>query len=110
MSIKIEEINAQGIGPIGKFTEKMENVNVIYGSNEQGKTFLVEFILKSLFKNLKEFDLRLGATSGTLLVSGLEKGPVSFSPKARIKIEDYLEKENPGMPANIYATAGGKRC
>ena len=28
-----------------------KDINLIYGKNEQGKTFLVEYLLQSLFKN-----------------------------------------------------------
>ena len=101
MSIRIEEINAQGLGPLGEFMEKMGDINLIYGPNEQGKTFLVEFLLKSLFKNTKEFLLRPGDPSGTVLVSGLDEGVQPFSPKSRQKLEDYWDKDFQGMPPNI---------
>jgi len=101
MGIRIDEINAQGLGPLGEFTETMGDLNLIYGKNEQGKTFLVEFLIKSLFKNRKEFNLRSGEPNGKVTVSGLSPDLEIFSPKGPRKLEDYLLKDHPGMPSNI---------
>ena len=101
MSIKIDEINVKGMGPITEFSKKLSQVNLFYGKNEQGKTFLVEFILKALFRNLKNFNLRPGDYSGNVIISGLDKKPIRFSPGSRDKLEDYLQTTNPGIPPNL---------
>lgn len=101
MTIHIEEINAKGLGPLDEFVCKLGKFNLIYGKNEQGKTFLVEFLLKSLFKNVKGFRLRDINASGSVLVSGLESEPCKFSPNSRKKIEDYWEEMVLGMPTNV---------
>lgn len=101
MNIRIEEINIQGLGPLNEFNGKMGNVNLIYGRNEQGKTYLVEFLVKSLFKNTNGFNLRALEPVGRVLISGLGENQEVFSPKAPKKLEDYLLKDYPGMPANI---------
>ena len=49
MSIRIDEINVENLGPINKLTLGFKDINLIYGKNERGKTFLVDFLLKSLF-------------------------------------------------------------
>ncbi len=46
----IKEIAVKNLGPIGEFKCKPSLVNCIYGPNEAGKTFMVEFIIHSLFK------------------------------------------------------------
>jgi len=101
MGIRIDEINAQGLGPLNEFNETMGDLNLIYGKNEQGKTYLVEFLIKSLFKNYKEFNLRSNEPNGKVIISGLDNDPVFFSPKGPRKLEDYLLKDHPGMPVNI---------
>lgn len=101
MPIRIEEISVKGLGPLGEFTGTLGDVNLIYGRNEQGKTFLTEFLLRSLFKNLKGFNLRSSGASGKVLVSGLAEDITQFSPKSRVKIEKYWEASHQGMPANI---------
>jgi uncharacterized protein YhaN len=101
MGIRIEEINAQGVGPLAEFSGKLGDLNLIYGKNEKGKTYLVEFIIKSLFKNNKEFLLRSGESSGKVIVSGLGDQPEVFSPKSPRKLEDFLLTDHPGMPTNV---------
>ena len=101
MPIHIEEISAKGLGPLDEFTGKLGKFNLIYGRNEQGKTFLVEFLLKSLFKNHSLFKLRDVSPSGTVQVSGLGKETYPFSPSSRKKLENFWEEDFLGMPTNI---------
>lgn len=53
MSLRITEISVKNLGPIKEFNLQPKLVNCIYGENESGKTFLVEFIIKCLFKERK---------------------------------------------------------
>ncbi len=101
MPIVIEKITAKGLGPLDEFSGILGRFNLFYGRNEQGKTFLVEFILKSLFKNINMFNLREITSSGQVLVSGLVPGLSQFSPTSRRKIEHYWEDSVQGMPSNI---------
>lgn len=101
MAIHIEEINAKGLGPLDEFTGKLGKFNMIYGRNEQGKTFLVEFLLKSIFDNVTGFSLRDVSPTGTVLVAGLEPEPCQFSPSSRKKLEDYWVDNFQGMPTNV---------
>ena len=101
MPVHIEDINAKGLGPLDEFTATLGKINLIYGRNEQGKTFLVEFLLKSLFKNTKGFGLRALSPTGTIQVSGLGPEPCAFSPFSRRKLEDYWEENYQGMPTNV---------
>lgn len=100
MGIHIEEINAKQLGPLDEFNANLKNINLIYGLNEHGKTFLVEFIIRSLFKNTRGFNLRSASYTGMIHVSGLGDEIQTFSPKSRMKLEDYWEESNPGMPTN----------
>lgn len=62
----IEEVNVHNLGPLKKFTQKFKKFNLIYGLNESGKTYLVEFIINTLFKNKKEWsNLRLNKNEQT---------------------------------------------
>jgi AAA15 family ATPase/GTPase len=53
MAIRIQKLNVKNLGPIHEFSHQFRLVNLIYGHNEQGKTYLVEFIYRSLFKNMR---------------------------------------------------------
>ena len=48
-----------------------KDINLIYGKNEQGKTFLVEYLLHSLFKNVPK--TRELTDSDQVIVSGIRE-------------------------------------
>lgn len=101
MSIKIEQLNVKNLGPLNDFPPcTLKQVNLFYGQNEHGKTYLVEFIYKSLFKN-KTLGLRDISASGQVMVSGLEKEESLFSPATRKKLEDFWEDGLPGLPRDF---------
>lgn len=102
MSIRIEEINVRDLGPLkGEHSFPLDTFNLIYGKNERGKTFLVEFILRSLFRSSKGWLLRDSNADGKLLLSGINEDSKEFSPDSRLKLEDYLEDAQPGLPMNL---------
>jgi hypothetical protein len=88
MSIRIENLSVNGLGPITSLKWQFKDMNLIYGRNEQGKTYLVEYLLRSLFKNAQ--NTRDLTDSGQVNVSGLAKEIIRFDPKSRKKIEDFL--------------------
>ncbi len=108
MGIKIDRISVKNLGPIPSFSEKFGLLNLIYSKNERGKTFLTEFIIRSLFKNIniKRWKFREEG-SGNILISGLDNEagrnnePVEFSPASHKKLEDYWEKDEMGLPASM---------
>ncbi len=75
-------------------------VNLFYGLNEHGKTYLVEFIYKSLFKN-KALSLRDLSASGQVTMSGLEEKESLFSPAIKKKLEDFWNDGLPGLPRDF---------
>ena len=101
MSIKIEQVNVKSLGPLNDFPCTFKQVNLIYGHNEQGKTYLVEFIYRSLFKNIS-LNLRGITGSGQVIVSGLEEKETLFSPANKnLKLEDFWEEDLPGLPRDF---------
>ncbi len=102
MSIRIEEINVRDLGPLkGEHSFPLDTFNLIYGKNERGKTFLVEFILRSLFRSSKGWRLRDFSVDGKVLLSGINEDTTEFSPDSRLKLEDYLEDAQPGLPMDL---------
>jgi recombinational DNA repair ATPase RecF len=101
MSIRIEEINVRNLGPIDDLQLKLGFFNLIYGKNESGKTYLVEFILRSLFKSSKVWKLRDTSANGKVTVTGLGEEPLEFSPTSSKKIDDYWIYVREGMPINM---------
>ncbi len=104
MTIQIDKIRINRAGPLeNDFKLAPRRVNLVYGRNETGKTFIVESIIQMLFKignrapvnwNLRSWDL-----SGKILVSGLEESPLPFT-KTGKKLEDYW-KARYGLPSDF---------
>lgn len=109
MSIRLESLSVTGLGPIANLQVQFGDINLIYGKNEKGKTFLTEFILRSLFRSaLKTRQL---TNSGQVLVSGIEKSNLSFTPTTKRKLEDYLffsEETHPVDLSRLCVVKGGE--
>lgn len=101
MSIRLEKISIKNCGPLNNFTTDLTDLNLIYSENEKGKSYLVEFIIHSLFRNRNYWrDLRQPG-QGRVIVSGLNSKYIEFSPSTRKKFEDFLEKQQKGLPPAV---------
>jgi hypothetical protein len=100
MSVNINHIGVKNLGPLLVFDNDFRLINLIYGQNEYGKTYLVEFIYKSLFKNLC-ISTRTTTATGQVSVSGLNNQSVVFSPSSKKKMEDYWAESIPGLPRDF---------
>lgn len=111
MGIKIDKISVKDLGPVKSFTAKFGVFNLIYSGNEKGKTFLTEFLICSLFKNISLWcNLRKGG-KGKIAISGLEEQTIDFSPSSQKKLEDYWESSEKGLPvsmAKLLVVKGGE--
>jgi hypothetical protein len=101
MGVRIEEVSVENLGPISEFSFTLGSLNLIYGQNEVGKTFLVEFLLQSLFSDLSDWNFRSSSGRGQVIVSGLNDKPILFSPTSREKLENYLSQSSPGLPPKL---------
>ncbi|MFN2281425.1 MAG: AAA family ATPase, partial [Anaerolineales bacterium] len=101
MSITIKSIQVKRMGPLAQFQMELGKLNLIYGLNESGKTFLVEFLLRSLFRPSKRWEIRETNAQGSVDVTGLENGTVRFSPESSRKLEDYWQEAEAGLPADL---------
>ncbi len=99
--IHLLEASARGLGPISEISVAFGPFNLLFGHNEQGKTYLVEFLLRSLFKSASAWGLREVPQGGRVLVSGLGEEAVPFSPASKQKLEDHWEKVDAGLPLNM---------
>jgi len=104
MAIKIDKIKINRGGPIEKdFILDSGDVNLIYGHNETGKTYIVESIISLLFrtgrKSTINWNLREWDSSGNISVSGLQDKPLPFT-KTSKKLEDYWDEEI-GLPQDF---------
>ena len=93
MKIRIEGIDVKNLGPLNTFSEKLNDINLFYGKNEVGKSFLVEFIIKVLFKNVRAFEyIREIPGKGKITLS-FDKEKQNFSLKSRDKLEKVLSEK-----------------
>ncbi len=97
MGIRIKKVSLKNCGPVDKFIEDFKDLNIIYGLNESGKSFIVEFLLKSLFKTFKDWGyLREDIGEGSVEVE-IDNNVIVFRPKSINKLDDlFLNKK--GLP------------
>lgn len=111
MGIKIDKISVKDLGPIKSFIAEFGIFNLIYSRNEKGKTFLTEFVIRSLFKNISRWNYLREGGKGKVTISGLEEQTIDFSPSSQKKLEDYWESSEKGLPismAKLLVVKGGE--
>ena len=101
MPIHLDKINVKNLGPLDSLDLTLGSLNLIYGQNETGKTFLVEFLLGSIFRHASKWDLREIPGKGSVTINGLTEEPTSFTLTTRKKIEDYWKDDKLGLPLNM---------
>ncbi len=102
MSLNIKEINVQNLGPLSEISLELARFNLIYGRNEKGKTYLVEFVIRSLFRKTRLWPLRSQKGKGKVVVEGLTNGGlIDFHPNSAKKLEDFWEESNVGLPPDF---------
>lgn len=100
MGINIKSISLKDIGPVPELTKNLGNINLIFGDNESGKSFIVEFLIRSMFK-APGWNLREKIGSGKVIIEGLTEDVVEFSPESSKKLEDFLSGKYIGLPPDF---------
>jgi uncharacterized protein YhaN len=102
MSVYIKEIHVRNLGPVDHFSFHLGKLNLIYGHNENGKTYLAEFIIRSLFRNPHGWKVRGELGTGKVILSGLpDSVSQEFSPGSPNKLEDCWDEQNKGLPPDF---------
>jgi hypothetical protein len=104
MTFRIDRIKVNRAGPLeSDFEFEPGDLNLIYGKNETGKTYVVESLIKFLFKTNSRapvnWNLRGWDIAGRAIVSGLKSDPVTFTTSGQ-KLEDYWE-DGLGLPRDL---------
>jgi ABC-type molybdenum transport system ATPase subunit/photorepair protein PhrA len=87
---------------LATFEQEFKRINLIYGRNEGGKSFLVEFIIQCLFKNKSKWGyLRATSGSGKVILEGLEDRETAFTLSSSKKLESFMEQYMKGLPPFI---------
>ncbi len=101
MSIKIDKISVKNCGPLNEFNENLPDLTLIYGKNEKGKSFLIEFVIQCLFRSKDNWGYLRQTDNGKVTVVGLQDKPVEFMPNTKNKLEDYFKKDPRGLPPSF---------
>ena len=106
MNIHIDQIRVNRDGPLSEdFELDCGKLNLIYGHNESGKSYLVECLIKSLFKTsgrgVREWPLRSWDPRAQITVSGLGEKPVKFKPASKEKLEARWQDSEKQLPDDL---------
>ncbi|MBC7349626.1 MAG: hypothetical protein H5U05_06605 [Candidatus Aminicenantes bacterium] len=114
MGLRISEIHLSECGPLPRQSWKeleTKDLVLIYGKNESGKSFLIDLLLNSLFKNKRDWGYVRSEVNGRVVLTaslarpdGVGTGQLEFATRGRSKkkLEDYLiELPGAGLPAEL---------
>lgn len=112
MGVRIRMLRVKRNGPLKEDLEiRPADMNLVYGANESGKTYVVEAMIGFLFRTGRGTawptsssagrppDIRGFPIGGKALVENLEEEPVSFT-KTGDKLEDRF-REKAGLPREL---------
>jgi len=108
MSIQLLSFHVSGLGPITHdISFNAGQFNLIYGPNETGKTFLVEFLLKSLFRDAANWNVREFLHQGQVICATSD-GECIFSPASEKKLDDLpgISQPFPGSLSRLLVVRG----
>ena len=106
MNIHIDQIKVTRDGPLAEdFELDCGNLNLIYGHNESGKSYLVECLIRSLFKtsdrSVRQWPLRSWDPRAQITVSRLSNGPIKFKPASEEKLESLWHVSDKPLPDDL---------
>ena len=106
MSIRIERIQVKPGGPLEQSVDWLcGGLTLAYGPNETGKSYVVEFLVKCLFRTGARsgsgWTLRDLGAGGGVTVSGLEDKPLKMSVSKRPKLDELWEDDPRGLPQDL---------
>lgn len=110
MGIRIKEVKIRNCGPLKEFNVEFKDLNIIYGMNESGKSFIVEFLINALFKNEKSWGyLREDIGNGVVKLE-IDGKVEEFKPKSKRKLDDYLidKKGLPTLLSRLLVVKSGE--
>lgn len=104
MGIRIQRLRVNRGGPLqADFELEPKDVNLVFGHNETGKSYIVEAIIGFLFRTGRSSAINWGLRdwefAGNVVVAGLEQNPVKFVRGGK-KIDDYWGQDV-GLPQDF---------
>ena len=106
MSVRIERIEVKPGGPLEQPLDwYCGDLTVAYGGNETGKSYVVEFLVRCLFRTGARkgsgWSLRDLPGGGSVTLSGTQDKPVKMSVSKRPKLDEVWEEDPRGLPQDL---------
>jgi len=106
MNIRIDQITVRRDGPLAEdFELSCGDLNLIYGQNETGKSYLVECLVQCLFKTSgsdgRKWSMREWDPRAEVKVSGLSEELAEFKPGKGEKIESLWQPADEQLPDDL---------
>ena len=106
MNIRIDQITVRRDGPLAEdFELGCGDLNLIYGENESGKSYLVECLIQCLFKtsgsDAKKWSMRDWDPRAEVKISGLSETVTDFKPGKGEKLESLWQPSDEQLPDDL---------
>jgi len=106
MNIRIDQITVRRDGPLAEdFELGCGDLNLIYGENESGKSYLVECLIQCLFTTSggdgKKWSMRNWDPRAEVRVSGLSDKLTDFKPGKGDKLESLWQPSDDQLPDDL---------
>ena len=106
MSVRIERIEVKPGGPLEQPLDwTCGDLTLAYGGNETGKSYVVEFLIRCLFRTGSRkgsgWTLRDLPGAGGVTVSGIRDEPVKMSVSKRPKLDETWDEDPRGLPRDL---------
>ena len=102
MSVRITRIQVKPGGPLEQPVDwTCGDLTLVYGPNETGKSYVVEFLIRCLFRNTSGWTLRDLPAGGGVTVSGMTETANKLSLSKRPKLDEAADEDSPGLLGDL---------
>ena len=106
MTIRIDRITVSRDGPLTQdFELNCGDLNLIYGANETGKSYIVECLIRCLFRTsgrgIRNWSLRAWNPSASVSISGLSDKPLRLRPETSEKLDAVWQTDDTQYPNDL---------
>ena len=106
MTIRLDRIMVSRDGPLAQdFELNCGDLNLVYGANETGKSYIVECLIRCLFRTagrgIRTWPLRPWNPGGFVSVSGLSDKPLRLSPDTASKLDAVWQTDDTQYPNDL---------
>jgi len=102
VSVQITRIQVNAGGPLEQPIDwTCKDLTLVYGPNETGKSYVVEFLIRCLFRNTSGWTLRNLPADGGVTVAGPTEKTTKLSRNKRPKLDEASDDDAPGLLGDL---------